>query len=169
MNSTLERACHEKQRKQIGGQTVFTELEENTFCKYVTATADWGFPFSLLDLRLVVKSYLDRTGRTMTKFKENIPWEEWALGFVRLYKGKIGKYTCQNIKSSRAGVQKEELVKYFENLKDDIAPENILNYNEAKLSDHPETEKLTFKRGTIRGAFWITWKEQQALCLLVRL
>ena len=50
-------------------------------------------------------------------------------------------------------MQKEELVKYFENLKDDVAPENILNYNKTKLSDHPETEKLTFKRGTIWGAF----------------
>ena len=38
-----------------------------------------GFPFSLLNLCLVVKSYWDRTGRTVTKFKENIPREEWDL------------------------------------------------------------------------------------------
>ena len=30
--STLESVCHGKQHKQIGGQTVFTDLEENMFC-----------------------------------------------------------------------------------------------------------------------------------------
>lgn len=79
MKSTLEQACHGKQHKQIRGQTFFAKLEENMFCKYVTATANWGFPFSLLNLCLVVKSYWDRTGRTVTKFKENIPGEEWDL------------------------------------------------------------------------------------------
>ena len=42
--STLERVCHRKQDEQIGGQTVFTKLEENIFCKYITTTADWSFP-----------------------------------------------------------------------------------------------------------------------------
>ena len=46
---------------------------------------------------------------------------------------------------------KEDLVKYFENLKDaidDIPPENILNYNETNISDDPGTEKMIFERGT---------------------
>lgn len=149
MKSTLELACRRKQHKQTGGQTVFTKLEENMFCKYATATADWGFPFSLLDLLLVVKSHLDRTGRTVTKFKEIIPGEEWALSFVCRHKGNIGRCTFQNIKSSRAGVPKDEFVKYFENLKDaidDIPPENILNCDETNLD--LGMEKLNFKRGT---------------------
>ena len=115
--STLEQVCHGKQDEQIGGQTVFTELEENMFCKYITTTADWGFSFSPLDFCIVVKSYLVGTGRTVTKFKENIPGEELAVSSVHQHKCKIG-HTCQNIKSSRAGMQKEEFVKYFENLKD---------------------------------------------------
>ena len=64
-----------------------------------------------------MKSYLAETGRTVTKFKKNIPGEELAVSFVHQHKCKIG-HTCQNIKSSRAGMQKEEFVEYFENLKD---------------------------------------------------
>ena len=52
---------------------------------------------------------------------------------------------------SKAGVQKEEFVNYFENLKDGIdgiPPQNILNYDERNLSDNLGTEKLIFKGGT---------------------
>ena len=94
MKSTLEQACHGKQHKQIGGETVFTKSEENMFCKYVTATAKWRFPFSLLNLCLVVKSYWDRTGRTVTKFKENIPGEEWDLD-LKLADAQAKTSNCQ--------------------------------------------------------------------------
>ena len=56
--STLSRAAQGKKKLKQGGQTALTEEEERIFCTYISEVGKWGFPFSLLDLRLVVKTYI---------------------------------------------------------------------------------------------------------------
>ena len=148
--STLHRKCRKKQMKTPGGQLCLTIEEENVIVKHLIVVGDWGFPFSRLDLRLLVKSYLDRSNRTVKRFKENLPGDEWAKSFIKRHAKDIQPQLCQNIKTTRAEMSREELIKYFDNLKDvldDVPCENILSYDETNLSDNPGQEKLIFKRG----------------------
>jgi len=45
---------------------------------------DWGFPMDKTDLRIFVKSYLDKEGRQVKQFKNNYPGEDWSSSFVTL-------------------------------------------------------------------------------------
>ena len=103
---------------------------------HLIVVGEWGFPFSSLDLRLLVKSYLDRSSRRIKRFKENLPGLEWARSFLKRHKKEIRPHISQNIKTKRAEMNKE-----------DFEPENIMNYDETNLSDDPGQEKLIFKRG----------------------
>ena len=43
----------------------------------------------MLDLRMTVKRILDQEGRAVSRFKENVPGEDWAYGFMKRHKDKI--------------------------------------------------------------------------------
>ena len=148
--STLHRRMKGTNEKIIGGQTALSHKEEQTLVHHLIAVSEWGFPFSNLDLRLLVKGYMDRTSRKVNRFKNNTPGEDWARSFLKRHRTAIGRRTCQNIKTARAQMTKDDFVQYFDNLKEvleDVPPTNILNYDETNLSDDPGNEKLIFKRG----------------------
>ena len=65
---------------------------------------------------------------------------------MKRHSDKIRPCNCQNIKSSRADLNRDSFEKYFENLKD-VPSRNLLNYDETNSSDEPGSEKLIFKRG----------------------
>ena len=135
--STLNRIVLRLQNKAQGGQTSLTPEEENMFEDHLIQLGDWGFPFSSLDLRLTVRGYLDKLCRIIKKFSNNT-LGEWARNFMKHHSYKIRPRNCQNIKSSRADLNRDSFEKYFENLKDvikDVPPGNLLNYDEANLSD----------------------------------
>ena len=121
---------------------------------HLIVVGEWGFPFTSLDLCLLVKSYLDMSNQSIGKFTENLPGKEWARSFIKHHKKEIHPRLCQNIKTKRAEMNKEDLEKYFEkyfenlnNVLDEVPSENILNYDETNLSDNPGQEKLIFKQG----------------------
>lgn len=65
-------------------------------------------------------------------------------------KEKLSIRLCQNIKRARAGVSKEILNNYFDNLAISLAgvpPSNIVNYDETNLTDDPGRRKVITKRG----------------------
>ena len=45
--------------------------------------ANWRLPLDKLDLRMVVKDYLDGKNEKDSKFKDNFPGVDWANGFVK--------------------------------------------------------------------------------------
>lgn len=49
---------------QYGGQKVLNELEETNLCEGLLLCTTWGFPITKKDLRLLIKSYLDKIGRS---------------------------------------------------------------------------------------------------------
>ena len=148
--STVHRRIKRINNKPMGGQTALSREEEQSLVHHLIVVSEWGFPFSNLDLRLLVKGYLERTSRKVKCFKNNTPGEDWARSFLKRHRTAIGRRTCQNIKTSRAEMKKDDFVQYFENLKkalEDVPPTNILNFDETNLSDDPGNEKLIFKRG----------------------
>ena len=132
------------------GQTSLTAVEEEQIVNYLVAVSDWGFSFSKLDIRFVVKSYLDMSNRMITRFKNNLLSEDWAMSFLKRHTKRIRPRLCQSIKTSRSEMKKDEFVKYFDNLKEvvkEVPADNILNYNETNLADNLGQKKLIFKRG----------------------
>ena len=62
--STLYNKLKKKDTQKPGRPTVLNE-EELSITEHLLATADWGFSFDGMDIMMLVKSYLDKIGRTM--------------------------------------------------------------------------------------------------------
>lgn len=56
-----------------GRPTIFSEDEEKCFTSHVILMCDYGFPVDKTDFRYIVKSYLDRLGKKVNTFKNNLP------------------------------------------------------------------------------------------------
>ena len=84
--------------KKQGGQTVLTEDEEKVLVSRVITMGKWGFSLDAMDLRMLVKSYLDRRGVTVKKFKNNVHGTDWATSFIRRHKQQLTSCLSENIK-----------------------------------------------------------------------
>lgn len=136
--------------KKHGGQTVLTEIEEDAIVRKLQLCAEWGYPLDLYGLRLIIKLYLDRLGKTIHKFKDNMPGKEFGYGFMKRHKNKLAVRLCQNIKRARAAVSPEAINGYFDNLEvslKNVPASHIINYDETNLSNDPGRNKIIAKRG----------------------
>ncbi|XP_044750640.1 uncharacterized protein LOC123310976 [Coccinella septempunctata] len=148
---TLNNRYHGCKIKKSGGQPVFTYEEEMVIINSVLTCADWGYPLSAMDLRMFVKSFLDKSGRTVSRFNENIPGPDWLNNLLKRHRGVVGKRLASNIKKSRAEVSPDSIKKYFENLGktiENVPAENIFNYDESNVSDDPGKKMCIYRRGT---------------------
>lgn len=152
---TLSHKLRGKHGLVPGRPTVFSEHEEIVIVDHIKTVAEWGFPFDLTDLRMLVRTYLSKIGRTVLQFRQNLPSSEWAHCFMKRHKGDLSRRQCQNIKRSRASVSAKVVEDFYHNLRETlldenkvpIVPERIFNYDETNLSDNPGTRKFIFKRG----------------------
>jgi len=138
-------------RTRSGPPTILEEEVEQLIAKSLITCGTWGYPLTTLDLKLVVKGYLDRRGIRESRFKDNTPGDEWVRGFLRRHHDLLSKRVCQNIKRSRAAVSPSIINSYFDELDVTLAniPAcNILNYDETNLSDDPGRKLVIVKRGT---------------------
>ena len=104
-------------------------------CLLLAAT--WGYPITTMELRLIVKQYLDKSKRVEHRFSNNLPGVDWCHSFLKRNHVLANRLTS-NIKTSRAQVSPEIIESYFNNLKPtvkDVLPENIINYDETNLTD----------------------------------
>jgi len=77
----ISRKINKKNVKKHGGQNVLTSLEEKCIVDAILYASDWGYPFEKNDLKNLVKSYLDRAGKNLKPFKNNLPGEIWYKNF----------------------------------------------------------------------------------------
>jgi len=146
---TLSHKVNKKHGGHVGGPTSLTDDEEQRIAKILITLSLWRFPLDLFELRMLVKAMLDKAGKTIKRFKNNIPGADWAKGFLARHKALTHRVT-QNIKLSRASVGVQEINKYFDNLEESIRnvpAENIWNYDETNFSDDPGKKKAIVKRG----------------------
>lgn len=73
---TLNNKFHGRHTRSAGRQPALSTAEEVALIDAAVKCADWGFPLDLLDLRMLTKAYLDRCGRVVGKFKNNIPGKD---------------------------------------------------------------------------------------------
>lgn len=148
---TIYNKVKNRHPKSVGVPTILDAVEERQLVDLLIASAEYGFPLTMLDLRIIVKEYLDRLGKTVKKFPNNMPGPDWCYGYLKRHKHLLTPRTCQNIKGVRAQTTEEAIEEYFDRLGksvEGIPPENLLNYDETNLSDDPGRKKCIFKRGT---------------------
>ncbi|XP_026326216.1 uncharacterized protein LOC113234910 [Hyposmocoma kahamanoa] len=136
--------------KKPGAQPVFSESEEEALLKSAAKCADWGYPLTILDLRFLAKAFLDRQGRVVSKFTNNLPGVEWVYSLLRRHKGEYSQRVSSNIKKARANVSHESIHAYFNNLTTvvkDLPASNIFNYDETNMSDDPGKKQGIYRRG----------------------
>lgn len=63
----------------------------------IIQVGEYGFPVDKLELRMIVKSYLDRQGRDVPQFNENMPGEEWVSSYLERH-NEISTRLAANIK-----------------------------------------------------------------------
>ena len=87
--STIHRRIKKLNVKTMGGQTALSREEEQIFVDHLIVVSQWGFPFSKLDLRLLVKGYLEKSSRIVKSFKNNMPGDNWAQNFLKCHRNAI--------------------------------------------------------------------------------
>jgi hypothetical protein len=101
--STISDHARGKYTGPHGKQPVFSPQEERVLAAHVVTVANWGFPFSRFDLRLLAKLYLDKAGRNVPVFKNNLPGEDWVDGFLGR-NNDLRLRMCRNISVRRSKV-----------------------------------------------------------------
>lgn len=147
--TTIQRHVKGLQTGKIGRPSVFSLDEEKVITECVALCADWGFPLTSFDLRLIVKSYLDKRGMQEKRFKNNLPGKDWASSFLARHKDTLTICLGQNIKRSRANVDHEVVGNYFKELEtslEGVASHLIINYDETNISDDPGRRKVIARR-----------------------
>ena len=79
--STLYDHVKSKSTERQGGQPILNEATEKVFVERLITCAEWDYPLTALDLRIICKTFLDRKGLRVAKFSGNIPAKEWARAF----------------------------------------------------------------------------------------
>lgn len=136
--------------RPFGGQTIFSPQEESAFAANLLASSDFGFPLTKEDIRAVVRHYLLKLGRNVSKFRDGIsPGPDWVNGFL----GRHPEISCRvarNVKADRAAIDEKVLREYQANLAESlegVPPELIFNYDETNITDNPGERKVLAKRG----------------------
>jgi hypothetical protein len=100
--STLSDRCAGRHVKNVGGQSTLSPTEESDLVSYIVLLSDWGFPLDGMDLHFLVKNYLEKQGRTLRKFKGNLPGQDWVYSFLKRNRDQLTTRLANNIKRSRA-------------------------------------------------------------------
>jgi hypothetical protein len=77
---TLWNHCNDKHIKTTGGQRSLSADFETHLVRSVDLLAEWKVPLDSMDVRMLVKDFLDRRGVTDGRFKNNLPGIDWFKG-----------------------------------------------------------------------------------------
>lgn len=145
---TIQNKNKRKHTNKYGGQMALGSQEEAGLASTILIAAEWGYPLTKLDIRLIVKSFLEENNKTCERFKDNMPGIDWCAGFIKRHP-ELTIRKCQNVKRARASIKIEEFEDYFDNLEvslEGVKPEDIVNYDETNATDDPGEEKVVVKK-----------------------
>ena len=149
--STLFRKFSEQNKKKHGGQTYLSESFEEAIVEVLKQLGEWKVPLTCMELRLLVKNYLDLSGMSDSKFANNMPGRDWARRFLKRH-GLLVRFASK-IRPNRSKLSREELEAYFSHLRvslDGVDPSQIYNFDETNFTDDPTRKKCIVRRGVQR-------------------
>lgn len=132
-----------RHQRSVGHPSVLSSAEQQEISDTLCHVAKWGFPLTKCDIRAVVKKFLDKQGKTVRQFKDNYPGPDFVENFIK--KNNLSTRIARNIKTSRASVDRNDIIQFFDNIKDalgDIDNENLYNYDETNIPDDPGAKKV---------------------------
>lgn len=124
--------------KAVGRSAVFSEDDEQAVTSGLISASIWNFPQTSLDLRCIIKSYLDSYGLIVPFFKQNFPGVCWTRSFLKRHKDDLPVRLSKNIKHCQSSINNDLVTKYHDELKatlHDVNPEAIINYDETNFTD----------------------------------
>lgn len=133
-----------------GAPRVFTENEEKIFASHLITLSNFGFPVDTHDLRIAVKSYLERQGRNVSCFNDNVPGPDW-VNMMLSRRPALTQRLSQNISHTRAATDEQtitDLFSYLEAEPERVESQNIWNYDETNLVDDPGRTKIITRKET---------------------
>lgn len=71
--STLNRKINNKNMLKVDRPNTLTEEDEKNLVKEICLASKFGFPFTSMDIRLLVQNFLNKKGVKENRFKNNIP------------------------------------------------------------------------------------------------
>ena len=101
--------------KVVGGRQKLTTDEELETVSNLLLCAEYGMSLDQWDIKLFVQTYLNKMGKKVPAFKDNLPGYDWVSSFLTRHKN-LSMRNCQNIKRSRAKLSQETVKDYFKNL-----------------------------------------------------
>lgn len=148
---TLHNKITGKCTKPIGAPPRLSPASERHLLTTINHLTDWKVPVDSMDIRLLVKDYLDRCGINDSRFKNNFPGTDWLLSFVKRHK--LTRRLADNVKPARAEINIESVSEYFDELEQTLAgipAERIYNYDETNVVDDPGVKTVVCRRGLKR-------------------
>ncbi|KAJ8971309.1 hypothetical protein NQ314_000787 [Rhamnusium bicolor] len=101
------------------------------------------------DERMFIKHYLDRNGRGVSKFRNNLPRKNFVYSLLKRNKSVAAQRLASNINRARACLSRSVIMDYFQNLKtiiENVSPTHIFSYK-SNLCDEPGKSRGIFRRG----------------------
>ncbi len=146
--TTLFRKSKQQQIAPVGSPTTFSSEDELEIVEAIEVAAEWGYPLTPLDVRLIVKAHLDSNKINIPKFKNNLPGKSWFYGFSERHKSRLSQRKSQSVKRGRSSVSHDDINQFFDNFEsaENVPPENQVNYDETNLCDDPGEEKVLVRR-----------------------
>ncbi|XP_047138172.1 uncharacterized protein LOC124814460 [Hydra vulgaris] len=146
--------CHVSDLRKtsvVGRRSALLPEEEVTIAQYIATFSDFGYAFEIVDLKLFIQSFLQKSDRDCPYFKQNLPGNDWVRSFLKRHKKFLSYRACQNICRKHAAVSCDSVNRFFSNLEEtikNILSQNIINYDETNLSDDPKLKQMIFRKGT---------------------
>lgn len=85
-NISLEGCVSSVNICKLGRKSALSKTEEKVLADLLGVCANWGYPFQLYDLQILVRDYLNDKSKENKSFgnifKDNLPGEDWARGFI---------------------------------------------------------------------------------------
>ena len=107
----------------------------------------WSYQLTKFDIRLIIQGYLNKEGRTVIEFADNMPGDDFMNSFM--LRNNLTQHLTTNISRSRAVVSPETVTEFFENARqklENMQPEKIFNFDETNLTDDPGAKKVAVLR-----------------------
>lgn len=154
---TLQNRLHKRNNKpKRGPPTVLTEDEEKSIVKWILSNHRKGFPRRRLDLRSIVKNFMDASPRP-NPFTNNLPGEKWLKQFFKRHP-EITSRTPEPITEASSKVSESNIRSWFSKIKQHLIEENLIgimddptrvfNGDETNFMMCPKSGKVLAPKGT---------------------
>ena len=148
---TLYNRVHHLHIKKVGTPFRLTSETEQLVVNAVQKLGQWKVPLDGLDVRFLVKSYLDKQGVADNRFKNNLPGIDWLKSFMKRHC--LTARLADNVKPSWAEINAVTVGSYFDELEctlEGVDASNIYNYDDMNVSDNPGSKHIICHRGLKR-------------------